>query len=103
MENNLNNFDNGNINFTQPKSAAVDTTKAFVANVFSWMFAALAITSIVAYYLAHNLELLSLLINIEAGGFTMLGYIVMFSPFAFVMVMSFGSVSYTHLRAHETS
>lgn len=65
-------------------------SRTFVASVFSWMFAALAITSVVAYYFGHNLRLLSLLVNIEAGGLTPLGYIVMFAPIGFVLAMSLG-------------
>ena len=54
------------------------------------MFAALAITSIVAYYFGHNMELLSLLVNMEGGGLTILGYVVMFAPIGFVLAMSLG-------------
>jgi hypothetical protein len=54
------------------------------------MFAALAITTIVAYYFGHNLQLLSLLVNMEVGGLTGLGYVVMFAPIGFVLAMSLG-------------
>jgi FtsH-binding integral membrane protein len=61
-----------------------------MASVFSWMFAALAITSIVAYYFAHNADLFASLVNVEIGKLTTLGYIVMFAPLAFILVISFG-------------
>lgn len=82
----INNFNN-NFNLAQPQEQSM--SKTFIASVFSWMSAALIITTIVAYYFAHNSELFSLLFN-PIGGFTILGYIVMFSPIAFVLIMSFG-------------
>lgn len=77
-------------NFAQSQEQTASMSKTFMASVFSWMFAALAITSVVAYYFGNSMELISMLINPEVGGLTMLGYIVMFAPLAFVLVMSFG-------------
>ena len=65
-------------------------SKTFMASVFSWMFAALAITSIVAYIFAHDLDLFATLVNVQVGGLTTLGYVVMFAPLAFILVISFG-------------
>lgn len=79
-----------NINFTQSHEQSAAMSKTFMASVFSWMFAALAITSIVAYYFGNSVELLSILINAEVGGLTTLGYVVMFAPLAFVLLISFG-------------
>nr|MDQ3048531.1 Bax inhibitor-1/YccA family protein [Bacteroidota bacterium] len=56
--------------------------------VFSWMFAALAITTVVAFVFSTNLELLSLLIS--ETGLTTVGWIVMLSPIGFVLGMSLG-------------
>jgi len=81
---------NNNINFIRTQGESASMSKTFVANVFSWMFAALAITSIVSYYFGHSLELLSLLINVEQGGLTILGYVVLFAPIGFVLAMSVG-------------
>lgn len=67
-----------------------DLAKNFVANVFSWMGIALAITAFTAYYFASNENLIFSLINPESGGFTMLGWIVMLSPLGFVLLMSMG-------------
>lgn len=77
-------------NFAQSQEQTGSMSKTFMASVFSWMFAALAITSVVAYYFGNSVELLSMLINTEVGGLTTLGYVVMFAPLAFVLVMSFG-------------
>jgi uncharacterized protein len=79
-----------NFNYAQSQDQAGSMSKTFIASVFSWMFAALAITTVVSYYFGHSLELLSLLVNVEAGGLTILGYAVMFSPLAFILVMSLG-------------
>ncbi|HSH67291.1 MAG TPA: BAX inhibitor (BI)-1/YccA family protein, partial [Bacteroidia bacterium] len=57
-----------NFNYVQPKEESASMSKTFIASVFSWMSAALVITSVVAYYFAHSIELLSLLVNPEAGG-----------------------------------
>ncbi|MEZ5016704.1 MAG: Bax inhibitor-1/YccA family protein [Flavipsychrobacter sp.] len=65
-------------------------SKTFMANVFLWMFAALATSSLFAFLFANNATLLSLLINPETGGMTMLGMITMFAPLGFVLLMSFG-------------
>lgn len=85
----INNFNN-NFNFAQPQGQSASMSKTFMASVFSWMSAALIITSVVAYYFAHSIELLSLLINPEVGGLTILGYVVMFAPIGFVLAMSLG-------------
>jgi FtsH-binding integral membrane protein len=83
-------METNNFNYVQSHDQAGTMSKTFIASVFSWMFAALAITTVVSYYFGHSLQLLSLLVNLEAGGMTMLGYAVMFSPLAFVLAISFG-------------
>lgn len=83
-------METNNFNYVPSQDVKGAMSRTFVASVFSWMFAALAITSVVAYYFGHNLRLLSLLVNIEAGGLTPLGYIVMFAPIGFVLAMSLG-------------
>jgi uncharacterized protein len=79
-----------NFNYVQSQDQSGSMSRTFIASVFSWMFAALAITTVVSYYFGHSLQLLSLLVNLEAGGMTPLGYIVMFSPLAFILIMSLG-------------
>jgi FtsH-binding integral membrane protein len=54
------------------------------------MFLALAITALTAYMFASDITLLSYLINPETGQMNMLGWVVIFAPFGFVLLMSFG-------------
>lgn len=83
-------METNNFNYVQSQEETAAISKTFMSSVFSWMFAALAITSIVAYYFGNSMELISLLVNVEAGGLSMLGYVVMFAPLVFVLIMSFG-------------
>ena len=62
--------------------------KSFVSNVFSYMFAALTITGVIAWWFGNNESLMRLIVNPETG-MTGLGYIAAFSPLAFVLIMSF--------------
>ncbi len=79
-----------NFNYVQSKEETAAVSKTFMASVFSWMFAALAITSVVAYYFGNSLDLISMLVDPVVGKMTGLGYAVMFSPLAFVLIISFG-------------
>ena len=83
-------METNNFNYVPSQDVKNTMSRTFVASVFSWMFAALAITSVVAYYFGHSLQLISLLVNPEVGGLTPLGYIVMFAPIGFVLAMSLG-------------
>jgi len=67
---------------------SASASRTFMANVFSWMFAALSITSVIAYYFGTNLSLVSYLVT--ETGMTMLGYVVMFAPIGFVLLMGLG-------------
>ena len=64
--------------------------KNFMANVFAYMFMALGISALFAYLFASNPELRQYLINDTNTGLNALGYIVMFAPIGFVLLMSFG-------------
>jgi FtsH-binding integral membrane protein len=64
--------------------------KNFMANVFAYMFMALGISALFAYLFASNPELRQYLINDSNTGLNALGYIVMFAPIGFVLLMSFG-------------
>jgi FtsH-binding integral membrane protein len=70
---------------TVPQSIA----RNFMANVFIWMFAALGISALFAFLFANNLELLSYLVDFETGKMTILGWVTMFAPLGFVLLMSF--------------
>ena len=63
--------------------------KNFMANVFAYMFVALGISALFAYLFSTNLYLLLYMLN-EKGGLNTLGYVVMFAPIGFVLLMSFG-------------
>jgi|SRR6185437_7532597 len=67
-----------------------DTAKAFTARVFSWMFVGLATTGLLAYWFANTPSLIGSLYNPVTGGMSGLGYLVMFSPLALVLLMGFG-------------
>lgn len=73
----------------QPISAEQEASmsKSFLANVFSYMTAGLAITGIIAYLFGTDMTYLSYLLNLETGSHTILGYIVMFAPLGFVLLM----------------
>ncbi len=73
---------------TPPQAHAM--SKTFMANVFSYMFAALAITGVVAYLFGTDLSLVQYLVNMETGGFTALGWVVMIAPIGLVILMSMG-------------
>lgn len=64
--------------------------KTFLANVFSWMFLALAITALTAYLFAGNESFMQFMYNPETGGMTIGGWIVMLSPLGLVFWMSMG-------------
>lgn len=53
-------------------------SKKFFANVFTWMFVALAISTAASYFVASSPVMLSYLIG--ERGFTALGYIAIFAP-----------------------
>ncbi len=61
--------------------------QTFMAKVFSWMFLALAVTAFTAYMFANTPSLLGLLVNMETGSTSILGWVVMLAPFAFVLFM----------------
>ncbi|GAB1464270.1 Bax inhibitor-1/YccA family protein [Pedobacter sp.] len=67
--------------FVQEKSVS----KKFFANVFLWMFVALAVSAVSAFVLATTPAIMSYLIGDR--GFTVLGYIAIFPPLGLVMLM----------------
>jgi uncharacterized protein len=62
--------------------------KSFLANVFTYMAAALTITGIVSYLFGTDMSLMSL-IRSETGP-NMFGYLIMFAPLGLVLLMSYG-------------
>lgn len=76
------------------KSAAEidEGLRAYMLTVYNYMASALALTGLAAYVTANTPALLSMLYTQQGNMLapTMLGYIVMFSPLAFVLAISFG-------------
>jgi len=66
---------------------SVTDSRTFVANVFSWMFFALAITAATAWYFADSGMIKYL---ISSTGLNILGWIVMLAPLGFVIALSAG-------------
>ncbi len=77
-------------------SAAEVSTKKFIAQVFTFMFVALGLSAIFAYGFSTSPELLGYLINEAGTGLNILGYIVMFSPLGFVLLMSLGYAKFSY-------
>lgn len=87
-------METNNFNYVQSEQETAAMSKTFMASVFSWMSAALVITGIVAYYFGTDESLKALLysVNPMTGRYsnTILGYVVMFSPLALILVMGVG-------------
>lgn len=64
-------------------------SKKFFANVFTWMFVALGLSTLAAYLFGANAELMRFLIT-EEGKMSIFGYVAMFSPLALVFLMGYG-------------
>lgn len=75
-----------NAELSQVDSLAL--SKTFLTNVFGWMFLGLLATAGTAWIFADSASLMSLLVT--ESGMTTLGWIVIFAPFGFVLLMSFG-------------
>ncbi len=78
-------------NYSRLESSVLTEDKAlskkFMVSVFAWMFAGLMITAAIAWLFASS-SLLSLLLT--ENGLSVLGWVVMLSPFAMVVFMSIG-------------
>jgi FtsH-binding integral membrane protein len=76
-----------------------DQSRRFIANVFVWMFVALGISSLAAYSFATLPALREQLFDSTTGQPTILFYVAMFSPLAFVLLIRFGlnKISYVGL------
>ncbi len=71
-----------------PQDATV--ARSFMTQVFGWMTLAMFITAVTAYWFSTSASLMQSLMNVETGGLTGLGWIVMLGPIGFVLLMSFG-------------
>lgn len=68
-------------------SPAKSASAAFISQVFTYMAGALVVSGVVAFLFGTNAELFSMLRNPETGGRTILGWVVMFAPLGFVLLM----------------
>lgn len=64
-----------------------DDVRAFLSKVFTYMTLALALSGGVAYWFGNDLSLIGRLVNLQTGGMTILGWVVMLAPLALVFVM----------------
>jgi len=78
-------------------AAAIDAgLRAYMLRVYNWMASGLLLTAIVAYAIAAVPEVASMFYTVVrtprgiATAPTILGYVAMFAPLAFILVLSFG-------------
>jgi len=85
-------MDNNILDFTNTRENENVVVKSFLTKVFTWMVGALAISGIIAWLFATTPALHDLLFVNDGihTGFSGLGYVVMFAPLAFILVMNFG-------------
>jgi FtsH-binding integral membrane protein len=87
MENNAQDYTYQNVVQLNDEETA---SRKYLAKVFTWMFVALGISAFVALEIFTNPNIMALIVDPVAGGFTGLGYVAIFSPVAFSFVISFG-------------
>ncbi len=77
---------------TRSQAEIDEGLRAYMLTVYNYMASALALTGLAAYITANTPALLNLIYSVQGGVIapTLLGYIVMFSPLAFVLALSFG-------------
>lgn len=92
MDNYRQEFSNYTVLESRPSAATGTVSRKFMANVFTWMFLALGVSTLFAVIFANNASLLSYLVTPTARGFSLsgLGWLVMLAPIGFVLLMSFG-------------
>ena len=76
----------------QYKSSSVqrgEMAKTFMSNVFTYMTLALAISGAAAYLFGTSEALIELMYNLETGGRSIIGWIVMLAPLGLVLLMGF--------------
>jgi FtsH-binding integral membrane protein len=86
-------METNNFNYVPSEEITSVSSKTFMASVFSWMSAALVITSVVAYYFGYDENLMSMLRTVDITGHyhnTGLGLVVMFSPLILIFAMGMG-------------
>ena len=82
----MNNYLNSN-----EQSVSKDVAVDFIRNVYTYMFAALGISGILAYLVGSNpVYFNSLFINQETGSYSIFFWVATFAPLAIVVAMSLG-------------
>ena len=85
-----------NWNQMQTETTSVDSgavaSKTFMTQVFGWMSGALMVTALTSWLFGNVPELFEMLFRREGNYLvhTTLGWIVMFSPFAFILIIGMG-------------
>ena len=91
-------MENNNPNYVYQNVIQIDenaSARKYLAKVFAWMFVALGISAFCAFEFFANRDLTNL-IRVPAAdgsgyiGFTGLGYIAVFAPLAFSLIINFG-------------
>jgi hypothetical protein len=85
-------MENQNADYAYQNVVQIDDTQSsrkFLAGVFLWMFVALGISAVFAYFFSTP-QFLRLLVDPTTNQLSPLFYIAMFAPLAFVLIMSFG-------------
>lgn len=85
-------MENNKFNYTYDNIIQIDdaaSTRKFMANVFLWMFVALAISALCAFEAAFNADFKAYIIDPATNHRTGLGTLIVFLPFVFIMTMSF--------------
>jgi FtsH-binding integral membrane protein len=90
-------METNNFNYVQSQEQSSVMSKTFIASVFSWMFTALLISGATAYLLGHNEEFLRLMFS--ERGLSGFGYLVVFSPLVFSLVMNMGMQRFSYMTA----
>lgn len=85
----MDNENRSNFNYTSVEVQNGSLSRAFMAGVFTWMFAALLLTAGIAYACSHSVAFLSACLT--ETGLSPIGYAVIFCPTIFSLVLGFTS------------
>jgi uncharacterized protein len=83
----------------QSKVTYNEGLRTYMLKVYNFMCLALLVTGFVASMAASSPALMSMLFGAEGQGITGLGFVIVFAPLAFVMVLSFGITKMSYQTA----
>lgn len=78
----------------------METTNTFFAKVFGWMFLALMLSASSAFLFASNPDWMNVLTSVDSEGaqtFSTWGYIALFAPLGFIVVLMIGLENFSNL------